>query len=312
MNTLKQSAFGMTHVEAMKRANNEADYREWLRSMPGLHKTSGRNNSLVSIARAGIRTGRSDEQLFDEMKAAGGQPVLGDNEVRRAIAAAHRPWHRGEQHCPVVKTDGGAFIRKMLKSGLAAPLELKPLAKYGRRSERFKHIEAILHACDGEAQTLWWTGRKYDVRNRKSLRTFIKLHPRNRYAEFIIPNPMTGVPGLTGDGTQSWACKATVKAAPLVICEFDNLPPEEQLLFWSGVIATKSLDVRSLVWSGNKSYHALVKVPEGHDRAEYIAYLRSVLPGIDPAPMHPAGLSRLAGGSNERTGNVQRLVWVAP
>ena len=101
-------------------------------------------------------------------------------------------------------------------------------------------------------------------------------------------------------------------SATLVVCEFDNIPPEQQLAFWSGVITMKQPDVRSLVWSGSKSYHALVKVPDGKDRNEYVAYLQGIMPGIDPAPMHSCGLTRFAGGVNEKTGQLQRLVWSNP
>ena len=176
-----------------------------------------------------------------------------------------------------------------------------------RQKEYLAHLWAIHEACGHEG--LWWTGKtQYDRRDRKSLRSHWSLI-HAQYRSFIIPNPMTGRPGLTGDGKESYACKATVAKAALIVCEFDHLPPKDQLLFWSGVINAHSLDVVSLVWSGSKSYHALVRVPDGRDRAEYALYLQSIMPDIDHAPMQPCGLTRLAGGINEKNGALQRLVW---
>lgn len=303
----------MTHVEMYRRAEGENRYREWLRRLPIMHKQGGRNPSLVPVARAGIAAGRSDEQLFEEIVAAGGEPRLSDYEVRRAIDTAHRPYDaRGARH-PAVQTDGGAFFRTMLKAGTFAPLEVKPLGKYGRHYEFFKQMLTIFDACGAKADTMFWTGlAQYSPRDRQSLTYAFRMRSLRQYRSFIIPNPMTGERGLTGDDRESWACKATVASAPLVVCEFDDIPPEQQLMFWSGVIAIKPLDVRSLVWSGSKSYHALVKVPDGEDRDEYVRYLQSVMPGIDPAPMHSCGLTRLAGGVNEKTDKLQRLVWSLP
>ena len=209
--------------------------------------------------------------------------------------------------CRDVPNDGGVFFQEMIKVGQHAPIEEKPLAKYGRRGERYLHIRAIATACAAECVTLFWTGQtQYVPRDRKSLTPLCRLHKHRPYRTFIIPNPMTGgsaeVTSNDGRWTYlSWASKATVATAPLVICEFDHLPPEQQLLFWSGVIDTKSLDIRSLVWSGNKSYHALVKVPADRERGEYVTYLQSILPGVDTALMDAAGLTRLAGGINEKT-----------
>ena len=95
------------------------------------------------------------------------------------------------------------------------------------------------------------------------------------------------------------------------MCEFDHITPDDQLLFWNGVIGTHSLDMVSLVWSGSRSYHALVRVPDGKARAEHVRHLQRIMPGIDPAPMHPCGLTRLAGGRHEKSGNLARLVYHA-
>ncbi len=220
--------------------------------------------------------------------------------------------------CPDVPSDDGAFFQEMMKAGVSAPIEMKPLAKYGRRGERYLHIRAIATTCAAKCITLFWTGQtQYGPRDRKSLTFFSRLHKHRPYRTFIIPNPMTGESAevTSRDGGRnhlSWACKATVATAPLVVCELDQMLPEQQLLFWSGVIDTKSLDVRSLVWSGNKSYHALIKVPSDRERGEYVTYLQSILPGVDSALMDVAGLTRLAGGINEKTGNLQRLVWRMP
>ena len=310
----------MTHVEALKRANNEAEYREWLRSMPGLHKTSGRNNSLLSIVRAGIRTGRSDERLMAEIISAGGAPRLSDAEVRRAIAAAHRPMDgSGHARRVTLPSDGGAFFRAMVKAGAGFTEDTLWGTPPCRREQCRLHVNAIFDACDeaGTPGYLWWTGRHaWSPRDRRSLATITKIWNRTPLHQFVIPSPMSGMsadmPNGDGKGTHPcFACKATVETSPIIVCEYDRVAPEQQFAFWAGVLCEQTLDVRSIVWSGSKSYHALVKVPEGRDRSEYVAYLRSIMPDIDPAPMHPAGLTRLAGAVRPETGQLQRLVYCA-
>ena len=314
----------MNQVMKLKiRAAREAWLAElkWL----GCPKALGhRNNTLCAIVRHGLDSGLTPEQVVDGMRNASGTThPLTEYECRRAVETVLRD---AAPQTPRLSmpSDGGAFFREMMKVGvviedtgtLPCVMPFKNCSAQ-RSKERLTHLWAITNACEDDGLGLWWTGKtKYAKRDRNSIQTHSSLI-RRQYATFIIPNPMTGgsaeVTNNDGRGTHlSWACKATVATAPLVVCEFDHLPPEQQLLFWSGVIDTKSLDVRSLVWSGNKSYHALVKVPPDRDRDEYVIYLRSILPGVDPAPMHAVGLTRLAGGINEKTGNLQRLVWGMP
>lgn len=83
---------------------------------------------------------------------------------------------------------------------------------------------------------------------------------------FVVPthigtNAYTGSPAKV-NGKESFANKKTIKRRNHALIEFDLLPQADQEAFWAGVIATQSLDVLTLVYSGGKSIHGLVRVKE--------------------------------------------------
>lgn len=75
-------------------------------------------------------------------------------------------------------------------------------------------------------------------------------------------NYYTGEATKTDKGTESYANKNTVASFAHLLVEFDMLTLDEQVRFWNGVIMSKSLPILSLVFSGHKSIHGIVKVRE--------------------------------------------------
>lgn len=61
---------------------------------------------------------------------------------------------------------------------------------------------------------------------------------------------------------QSYANKATLAHRTHILVEFDLMEMREQCLFWYGAIKSDSLPVITLVHSGGKSIHGLLKVDE--------------------------------------------------
>jgi hypothetical protein len=136
---------------------------------------------------------------------------------------------------------------------------------------------------------------------------------------FIIPNRLTGQEHETSNGSRSRRCDAAVKEFRFVLAEFDNMSRSDQLLFWSGWISDpNTLPVACLIDSGNKSIHAWVEVNRS-DRQSWDREVKGDLfetflisLGVDGATKNPSRMSRLPGHEREKTGQLQRLLWLGP
>ena len=79
-------------------------------------------------------------------------------------------------------------------------------------------------------------------------------------------NPLTGREGRTKDGLPSFDCAETVAAFPFALLEFDGLPLADQCAVFAALIRKKPGRVVSIVYSGGKSLHAVMLMPECDDR----------------------------------------------
>lgn len=79
-------------------------------------------------------------------------------------------------------------------------------------------------------------------------------------------NPLTGREGRTKDGLLSFDCAGTVAAFPFALLEFDGLPLADQCAVFAALIRKKPGRVVSIVYSGGKSLHAVMLMPECDDR----------------------------------------------
>lgn len=136
-------------------------------------------------------------------------------------------------------------------------------------------------------------------------------------APHIIPNPMSGQEGTAKAGEPSFRSDNTVKTYRYCVIEFDDLPRESQIRFWSAA----RLPVVCLIDSGGKSIHAWLDVQkratvETPDQwqAEIKQHLydRLLTPlGVDKSCSNPARLSRLPGHYRTEKGNYQRILWLS-
>jgi hypothetical protein len=137
----------------------------------------------------------------------------------------------------------------------------------------------------------------------------------------LIANPLTCQTALNQKGEPSLRCAASVRRHRYALVEFDAMPLEEQCAFWAGVIATESLLLRSLVYSGNKSLHGLVEIGAA-DRAQWDTQMKILLYATchpnapkdrqaDRNCRNPDRMTRLAGSWRQDKGKRQRLVWLA-
>ena len=120
------------------------------------------------------------------------------------------------------------------------------------------------------------------------------------------PNPVSGTP--TGD-KGGWT-DADITVHRFALVESDILPLDLQL----SVLARLPLPIAAIIFSGGKSYHALVKV-DAPDAVEYrkdvsrmLALLRPL--GFDQSTGNPSRMARLPGAM--RGIEIQRLVYLNP
>ena len=132
----------------------------------------------------------------------------------------------------------------------------------------------------------------------------------------IIPNPVDGAEHETSAGTMSCRCDAAVKAYRFATVEFDDIPRDEQLRFWSGILRRGLLSVACLIDSGGKSVHAWIRV-NIPDREVWVREVKQrlfekwLIPlGVDSSTKNPARLSRLPGHHRAKTGRWQRVLWL--
>ncbi|MCE0483602.1 MAG: hypothetical protein LV479_05125, partial [Methylacidiphilales bacterium] len=120
------------------------------------------------------------------------------------------------------------------------------------------------------------------------------------------PNPISGMP--TGD-KGGWT-DADITAHRFAVVESDLLPLDLQL----SLLARLPLPISAIIFSGGKSYHALVRVdaPEAlayrRDVGRMLALLRPL--GFDQATGNPSRMSRLPGAM--RGEGQQRLIYLNP
>jgi hypothetical protein len=120
------------------------------------------------------------------------------------------------------------------------------------------------------------------------------------------PNPMSATPS----GDKGGWTDVDVTAHRFAVLESDILPLELQL----AVIARLPLPIAAIIFSGGKSYHALVRVnaPDAvayrKDVGRMLGLLRQL--GFDPQTGNPSRMSRLPGGV--RDDQQQRLLYLNP
>jgi hypothetical protein len=123
---------------------------------------------------------------------------------------------------------------------------------------------------------------------------------------YFRPNPVSGKP--TGDG--GGYTDADVAAHRFAVIESDVLPLDLQL----SVIATLPLPIAAVIYSGNRSFHALIQIAAPNAEA-YRSQVHRVLValrqlGFDQSTGNPSRMSRLPGAT--RGSQQQKLVYLAP
>ncbi|MFA7172641.1 MAG: hypothetical protein WC340_04375 [Kiritimatiellia bacterium] len=322
-----------------------SQYREWLAWLP--NNVGRRNDNLLGLCNFGVRAGLTDTQMVIEIISASGTPPLNAREVCRAIATARnnpypspvhgrqKPvfnvpnWRQSpEPLSPPLGSGAASFVDNMIKGGEgvepqllieASPVPIPP--------EPWKQTACFLEAMYEDSDYLFCGEQNrsgvlgQSVRMKKEWCQIIARDQKTLPFPLLIANPLTGQPALTKAGKPSLRCTASVKRHRYALVEFDAMPLKEQCAFWAGVIATKMLPLRSLVYSGNKSLHGLVEI-EAADRAQWDKQIEVLLfatcnPNApkdrqaDHACRNLDRMTRLAGAWRADKKKRQRLLWLA-
>lgn len=301
----------------------------------------GRNARLLKIALLGRHEGFSPERIAADLIDAGGEPRLTDAEVNRAVAKAfdaavwnkssYPPHHRGTHGralCPKApktprineKTQG--FVREMIAAsgGEGSSAALRALSVYPVvDDETFDTYDLLDELLPDNDTDLYFAGTPYTKRTRESLRTkaqLLDLISSANSPTHFIPNPFTGESALNERGEESYCLEKTLAAKRLALIEFDELPLKAQAAFWIGAIKEKLLPVASLVYSGGKSIHGLLRLKptdwEGQWRT--IEKLLASDPErkfhCDIACKNPGRMTRFPWTKRPDTGRFQKVLYI--
>lgn len=119
--------------------------------------------------------------------------------------------------------------------------------------------------------------------------------------QHMIFNPLSGCKVRNSLDTESYIAKDCVKSYDYCLVEFDDKSENEQIGFWMAMI-DKDMPVAALIFSGNKSIHAIIKVPcqnylDWVVNVENNLFRQFFVPlGADPATKNPNRLARFPGG----------------
>lgn len=283
---------------------------------------------LLTVCNYGVICEMSADQIFSDIRRTipQGARQISDREITDAInkALADRngsTFTPRQRTKPIVK-DGKAALQKIIAQGKisdeAGLWEASPI----RLSEEPKDDPVLLLFTLYEPTDLLWIGERVQPGIAgDTIRTagewIIYFKNGGKAGPHIIPNPMTGQEGTTKTGEPSFRSDNTVKAYRYCMVEFDDLPRESQIRFWSAA----RLPVVCLIDSGGKSIHAwldvqkraTVETPEQWQaEIKDRLYDRLLAPlGVDKACSNPARLSRLPGHYRTEKENYQRILWLS-
>ena len=136
--------------------------------------------------------------------------------------------------------------------------------------------------------------------------------------EFIGCNPYTGEEGETKGGKMSLRADSSVKEFRYCVAEMDGLPLDKQTFFWHSIIKENFLPVASIVYSGSKSLHALIKLDIERDISVLNKEIKNnlyknclVRYGCDVACANVGRLTRNAGHlRKDKDGTEQKLLYL--
>lgn len=137
----------------------------------------------------------------------------------------------------------------------------------------------------------------------------------------LYRNALSGQQGKTTGGEVSYTSADCIASPMYALLEFDHLPLRQQVAFWLGFLKKSNLAPRlvSLVWSGGKSIHGMLRIKADNLTApSWASYLRDRFASnpdprfcADKCGFLPHGGTRLAGARRTDNGSIQQLLYLA-
>ena len=271
--------------------------------MPGT-----RDANLVTVTLYGRQAGMTSEELYDDIMANAPGPTRPNPvAVRRAIehaartvelggrknfgattnaktAAFDRIWtpkreptaaeRREAARKALPEATRGTVARLVAEGRGTTSATLREMSPTAIPVAPAEQAAAQLNALGADWRWLIWAGTIGAKGKRGAIVAPGALADTIRAGLADIPthvslNPLTGNEGMTKDGTPSFDCAETVAAFPFALLEFDGLPLQDQCAVFASLIRKKPGRVVSIVYSGGKSLHAVMLIPECDDRRLY-------------------------------------------
>lgn len=301
---------------------------------------------ILALTYWAVASGRCTEDVLDAVHGLGIHDRDGD--IRRGMESAtakiaaytanQRPHKaflsRQAQQQPTTNQRPSQRVRQLIESGKdygsphalrqLSPREICPDADWLARRVQCE-MQLLAYFSDEEILHVFRTDspmRGQPGVNLRPLGEWLgeqnEQHP-DHLGEIVRPNPFTGEQGQTNEGKPSYIAQSCLSAFRHMVFEFDHLALEDQCRFWAGFIKANALPLVSLVYSGNKSIHGVIRV-DAPDLPTWNRYRTKILSlyGTDPDPryrldpqaLHPLTGTRLAGVIRKSTGKAQELLWL--
>ena len=291
-----------------------------------------RHNRLFGLAKLGLWSGISPDELEETLFAAGNYTERERGEIRATIAKAgtdcaqsggsfvpYRPQTRTKQtRTPCVAEQ--TLFRELIQAGgeRATFADLRALSPSVVPVAPYAQAKAQLNALFGDCPHQIWCGNLTDAKKADSVDSLpnwaLRIQIGQTIPPFLAANPVTGE---CANG--SYRNSGTIAAYRHAVIEIDTLPLATQCAFWAGIIKRQLLPLRTLVYSGGKSIHGIIRLTDGKEgwRPQWDTLARCL--ASDPDPNYRIDLqcrdstrmSRLAGCRRPDTGTIQELLWLA-
>jgi hypothetical protein len=172
-----------------------------------------------------------------------------------------------------------------------------------------QYLDAIFNAdeCVCVCPLKMHKGEIYTPGDAKDAARLDRLIQPNIDGCWFVANPVNGQ-----EVNGSWRSEANLAAYHHLLLESDKAPRD----LWLRAVVQIELPILSITESGNKSLHALVRIP-ATDKASFDEFVGKrkasmVRLGMDPAAIRAVQLTRLPGVTRNDNSRCQRLLYLNP
>jgi hypothetical protein len=283
----------------------------------------------LGVANLGIKAGIDPEQIHNDIRQATISAPMPDREIADAIKRAASNYRQEGAVChfrpkpkPLIQNGHEALQRIITQGQIDNEADLREISPIRLPNNPAEEAVRFLDTLYSPGDLIFIGDRYHDGVIGRTIRSRDKwlrhLRAGNAPGPHLIINPLSGMPApkKSGDG-DSYRGDSNVKVFRYCLVEFDNLPREDQIRFYSAA----KLPIRALIDTGGKSLHAWIDVSklfqvtteaEWDKHIKFGLYEKALIPlGVDRACCNPSRLSRLPGWLRTETGRFQRILWLS-